>query len=155
MNAITPPEVHSLVRVRSRRHLVDAVNHGPETQTTLVALKCIEDDALGESSSVLWELEVDAKIITDDSWTHLASRGFDKPEWFQAYFNTLRWGFVTSTEVDLFQAPYRAGIQVQPYQLEPLRRAIEKSHVNLFIADDVGLGKTIEAGLVLREMIYS
>jgi ERCC4-related helicase len=153
MNAITSPKLHSLVWVRSRRHLVDAVTHDLDTQTTLVALKCIEDDALGESSAVLWELEVDAKIITDDSWSNLASRGFDKPEWFQAYYNTLRWGFVTSTEVDLFQAPYRAGIQVQPYQLEPLKRAIEKSHVNLFIADDVGLGKTIEAGLVLREMI--
>ncbi|TGG80868.1 MAG: helicase, partial [Aphanocapsa feldmannii 288cV] len=54
---------------------------------------------------------------------------------------------------ELFQAPYRAGIDVKAYQLEPLRKALQMPRVGLFIADDVGLGKTIEAGLILREML--
>ena len=49
--------------------------------------------------------------------------------------------------------PYRAGIDVKAYQLEPLRKALKMARVGLFIADDVGLGKTIEAGLILREML--
>lgn len=37
--------------------------------------------------------------------------------------------------------------------LEPVARALAMPRVNLLIADDVGLGKTIEAGLVAQEML--
>ena len=40
-----------------------------------------------------------------------------------------------------------------PYQLLPLRKALRLPRVNLLIADDVGLGKTVEAGLVMRELL--
>jgi SNF2 family DNA or RNA helicase len=39
------------------------------------------------------------------------------------------------------------------YQLLPLRKALRLPRVNLLIADDVGLGKTVEAGLVARELL--
>ncbi len=102
---------------------------------------------------VLWEREVDAQVIGVTAWDTVASRGFDAPRLFSAYLHTLRWNCVTSTNARLFQAPYRAGIEVKAYQLEPLRKALTMPRVNLFIADDVGLGKTIEAGLILREML--
>jgi SNF2 family DNA or RNA helicase len=53
----------------------------------------------------------------------------------------------------LFQSPLRAGIRIDEYQLEPLRKALQLPRVNLFIADDVGPGKTIEAGLIVRELL--
>ena len=147
-------EAGQIVRVRSRQYLVEDIVPKPsEREDTLVRLSCLEDDALGKPLEVLWEREVDAKIVGTTSWEAIANRGFDCPRLFSAYLHTLRWNCVTSCDPKLFQAPYRAGIEVKAYQLEPLRKALLMPRVGLFIADDVGLGKTIEAGLILREML--
>ena len=147
-------EPGTLVRVRSRQYLVEEVTSAPApSEQTLVRLSCIDDDSQGAPLEVLWEKEVDRQIIEAGSWKDIARRGFDPPRQFSAYLHTLRWNLVTSTNPRLFQAPYRAGIQVKAYQLEPLRKALQLPRANLFIADDVGLGKTIEAGLILRELI--
>jgi ERCC4-related helicase len=143
-----------VVYVRQRRYLVDEVVPPPRAgEHHVVRMSCIDDDAQGQPLEVIWERETDGRILPPESWQHLAERGFDSPERFAAYFNTLQWNCVTSTDAKLLQAPFRAGIQIDPYQLEPLRKALQLPRVNLFIADDVGLGKTIEAGLIAREML--
>jgi hypothetical protein len=119
----------------------------------VVALACMEDDAIGSRLTVFREREIDFEVLGESNWGAVAQRGFDQPRQFSAYLNTLRWNCVTATDAELFQAPYRAGIDVKAYQLEPLRKALLMPRVGLFIADDVGLGKTIEAGLILREML--
>ncbi len=92
------------------------------------------------------------RLLRETDWERIASRGFDEPRLFSALLHTLRWSCVTATDPKLFQAPYRAGIEVKAYQLAPLKMALGMPRVNLFIADDVGLGKTIEAGLIIREL---
>ena len=148
----------SVVRCRTRRYLVEEVEPPMHRKVAdggdrVVTLACMEDDAIGQRLTVFLSSEIDFEVLGESSWEAVAQRGFDQPKQFAAYLNTLRWNCVTATDAELFQAPYRAGIDVKAYQLEPLRKALQMPRVGLFIADDVGLGKTIEAGLILREML--
>ena len=144
----------AVVRCRTRRYLVEDVQAPREAGAdTVVAMACMEDQAIGQRLTVFLEREIDFEVLGESSWEVVAKRGFDQPRQFSAYLNTLRWNCVTATDAELFQAPYRAGIDVKAYQLETLRKALQMPRVGLFIADDVGLGKTIEAGLILREML--
>ena len=153
MTALSP-EPGRIALVRQRRYLVENVTPPPSLDdATLVDLSCLDDDAQGEPLSVLWENELDARVLEDDGWSGVADKGFDDPMLFAAYLRTLSWNCVTATDPNLFQAPFRAGIRIDAYQLDPLRKALRLPRVNLFIADDVGLGKTIEAGLIARELL--
>ncbi len=159
-NPSSAPEQGQIVTVRQRRYVVTGVL--PSTLSTsplvsqaapqhLVTLTSIEDDALGEGLQVIWELEPGARIsekvdLPDPS-------GFDPPARLDAFLDAVRWGAIASADVRALQAPFRSGIEIEDYQLDPLVRAVQMARVNLLIADDVGLGKTIEAGLVIQELI--
>ena len=146
------PRVGELVQLRSRRWLVEeVVTNG--TASPLVRLACADDDAQGQSLEVYWDYEIDRRILEEEGWADLAAKGFDSPKQFAAFLHTLRWNCVTATNPNLFQSPFRAGIKIDAYQMEPLRKALRLPRVNLFIADDTGLGKTIEAGLIARELL--
>lgn len=148
------PEVGELVQVRSRRWLVEeVVSSSTRGGSSLARLACADDDAQGQSLEVFWDYELDRRILEEEGWGDLASKGFDPPRRFAAFLHTLRWNCVTATDPNLFQAPFRAGIKIDAYQMEPLRKALRLPRVNLFIADDTGLGKTIEAGLIARELL--
>ena len=142
-----------VVHCRSHHHLVEDVQLPENGGDTVVRLACLDDDANGQITEVFWEREVDARVLGQSTWETIGQRGFDDPRVFSSYLHTLQWNGVTATDPGLFQAPLRAGIDVKPYQLEPLRKALRMPRVALFIADDVGLGKTIEAGLILRELL--
>ena len=148
-----PPRVGELVEVRSRRWLVEAVEDAAPPTSPRVSLACADDDAQGQTLDVYWDFEIDRRILEQEAWSTIGARGFDPPRHFSAFLHTLRWNCVTATDPNLFQSPFRAGIKIDAYQMEPLRKALRLPRVNLFIADDTGLGKTIEAGLIARELL--
>jgi superfamily II DNA or RNA helicase len=53
---------------------------------------------------------------------------------------------------DILLAPIDASVIPLPHQIKTLRKAISRDRVRFLLADEVGLGKTIEAGLILREL---
>ncbi len=161
-----PPEPGDIVRARHRQYLVsevvppsDPYARNPRSGLrpgTLVKLVCLDDDAQGRPLELVWELEVGAQRIDPARDGLGAIEGFDDPDRFEAYYRSLQWNCVTTAtrpDDERIQAPFRAGISVMQHQLVPLQKALSLPRANLFIADDVGLGKTIEAGLILQELL--
>ena len=53
---------------------------------------------------------------------------------------------------DVLLAPIESSVIPLPHQIHALSRAIANDRVRYLLADEVGLGKTIEAGLIMREL---
>jgi ERCC4-related helicase len=142
----------SFVEVRGRHWLVESVlDNGASLGT--VQLSCISDDAQGEQLEVIWDAEVGARLLDEGTWAQVGKGLPDDPESLAAHLRTVRWRSASVADRDLLQAPFRAGIRLDAYQLLPLQKALRLPRVNLLIADDVGLGKTVEAGLIARELL--
>jgi superfamily II DNA or RNA helicase len=65
--------------------------------------------------------------------------------------DAVRLGFRSSSGP--FRSFAQLAVEPRPYQLVPLLMAMRQDIVRLLIADDVGIGKTIEAGLIARELL--
>ncbi len=157
------PEAGQLVRVRGQQWVVRNVStsHQPQDELaatrlpgrTLVTLTSVSDDDLGDELTVAWEIEPGREIVPATQLPSVTPANWDDPQQLGAFLDAVRWGTVASADTRTLQAPFRSGITIEEYQLEPVARALAMPRVNLLIADDVGLGKTIEAGLVVQEML--
>lgn len=165
------PSPGQLVTVRQRRFVVTDIHrsvlpaeigssgHIPRPQH-LVRLASIDDEGRADELAVIWEIEPGTRVhertaLPDPSLYVRGEerRGFDDPRRLDAFLDAVRWGAVASADVRTLHAPFRSGITIEDYQLDPVARALSMPRVNLLVADDVGLGKTIEAGLVVQELI--
>ena len=150
------PEQGQIVKLRHKIWTITAVNKTKTPSTPAihrVALECLSDDALGENIQVIWEREIAPGFVESTSLPTIT--GHDEPEIFDAFIRSLQWGSSSIAVGDMLQAPFRGGVQMEEYQLAPVIRAANMPRVRLLLADDVGLGKTIEAGLVAQELIHS
>jgi SNF2 family DNA or RNA helicase len=155
------PDVGQLVHVRQRRFVVVDVapsqlepapgSYALNALTHVLTLSSVDDEGLGEELRVVWELEPGTEIF--ERGTLPEPLGFDEPKRFGAFMNAVRWGAISSADTKALQAPFRSGIDIEDYQLDPIVRALKMPRTNLLVADDVGLGKTIEAGLVVQELL--
>ncbi|MFM5209963.1 DISARM system SNF2-like helicase DrmD [Aeromonas hydrophila] len=149
------PEPGQLVEVRRRQWIVAEVMSSQLASTSTpqnaVTLSSIDEDGLGEELEVIWEIEPGAQIIERAGLPTIT--GQDDSDTLDAFLDAVRWGAATNADRGFLQAPFRSGVSIEDFQLDPLVRAIDMARVNLLIADDVGLGKTIEAGLIIQEML--
>lgn len=157
------PEAGQIVSVRGATWAVADVRQQSLPRSTqddavaqlqhAVILQSLDDDRLGDELRVVWELEQGRSLRAAHGLpTHIDPTRFDDPNRLAAFVDALRWGAITSADDQTVQAPFRSGANLEAYQLEPLVRALRTPRANLLLADDVGLGKTIEAGLVIQEL---
>jgi len=149
------PEPGQLVEVRRRQWVVANVLSSQQSlnlrKQHAITLSSIDEDGLGDELEVIWEIEPGVKIIERAGLPSIS--GTDDSDTLEAFLDAVRWGAATNADRGFLQAPFRSGVSIEDFQLDPLVRAIDMARVNLLIADDVGLGKTIEAGLVIQEML--
>jgi hypothetical protein len=142
--AVTQPEQGQMVSVRSRNWMVtdvsastlppDRLQTGLESPQNLLTLSSVEDDGLGEELQVIWELEPGARVVEKVALPD--PTGFDPPDRLDAFLDAVRWGASSSADLRNIQAPFRSGIDIEDYQLDPVVRAIQMPRVSLLVADD-------------------
>ncbi|QFP75032.1 DISARM system SNF2-like helicase DrmD [Deinococcus sp. AJ005] len=147
------PEPGQLVEVRRRRWVVGDVQTSTmdDTGTALVHLASVDEDGAREEIDVVWGLEPGSRVIERAGLPSITD--WDDAADLDAFLDAVRWGAATNADRKLLQAPFRSGASIEDYQLDPVARAVDMARVNLLIADDTGLGKTIETGLVIQEML--
>src|SRR6266702_4911910 len=154
--SVVAPEIGELVRIRGAHWVVIGVlesDPGTSTGQTLVDLLSVSDGGYGAELKVIWEVEPGRAVLAAQTLPEVTRTGFDPPRRLAAFLDAIRWSAVASADTRRLQAPFRSGVKIEDYQLEPVARALRAPRVNLLIADDVGLGKTIEAGLTALELL--
>ena len=159
------PRAGMLATVRNRRGVVAAVE--PFDRETgrlhLVHLEYTDDHAPAEER-LLWELEPSRHLLEPNALPDPAHRGGPmSADDFDALLRAARWTALSPyldpgdgdgrARREPIASPFHGGVRIESYQLVPLLKALRMPRVNLLIADDVGLGKTVEAGLILTELL--
>lgn len=112
--------------------------------------------------TLLWELEHHRGLVEPTALPRVEAEPPMPPSDFDALVRATRWGALTPflspdgatpPEAPPLLSPAFGAVQVEDFQLVPVLKALQMPRVSLLLADDVGLGKTVEAGLLMAELL--
>ncbi len=156
------PDIGMLAVVRNRRGVISGVRHydGHESRLHLVQIE-YRDGQRPFDEQLVWELEPSKSLLEPNE----VPRASDPPmlaDEYDALVRGVRWSAIYpfldpdgagALDRRPIASPFHGAVQIDDYQLIPLLKALRMPRINLMIADDVGLGKTVEAGLILSELL--
>ena len=158
------PREGMLATVRNRRGMVAAVepyDSAHDGRIHLVTVEYTDHDGVPEDT-ILWEREYGASVVEPNALPNITSDAPMQGAEFDALVRAARWSALTPfvspsdptkrSELPI-ASPFHGAVQVDDFQLVPLLKALQMPRVSLLLADDVGLGKTVEAGLILAELL--
>ncbi len=137
------------VRARGGRFLIlsaDTIAQGSGDPICRLRLRALDEPFRNEEICVLHPIE----DVEPDEIPELDLAQPGRLARFQLLMDAVRLSLAPGD--DRLVSSTRSRIEFEPYQQVPALRALELPRPRLLIADDVGLGKTIEAGLILREL---
>ncbi len=161
---VATPRVGMLATLRNRRGLIASVepfDAESEGRLHLVRVEYTDSDGVSEDT-VIWEREEGKKLLEPHALPRVSETPPMLPSDFDALVRAARWSALTpflapdgsgAPTRQSVAAPGFGAVQVDDFQLVPLLKALQMPRVSLLLADDVGLGKTIEAGLILTELL--
>ena len=163
----TNPRVGMLETVRNRRGVltvVDPFDAGTGGRFHRVRVEFADGDGEADQEFI-WELEPNRWLVEPAALPQVRSAAPMSHKHFDAIVRAARWGAVAPfvdpdggdrmTVACAIVAPFHSAVQVEDFQLVPLIKALRMPRIALLLADDVGLGKTVEAGLILAELLGS
>lgn len=153
-----------MATVRNRRAVIARVKPFPTKEETLHLVELEYTDSDGHATDTLiWEREVAARAHEPGALPDVhGTQPMTPARNFDALVRATRWSALTPflppdgsegvSELPI-ASPFHGAVQVEDFQLVPLLKALQMPRVSLLLADDVGLGKTVEAGLILSELL--
>lgn len=137
------------VVIRDEEWLVRRVDPSSDAGELLIC-DGVSDLVRGRSAQFLTKLEREIKLL-DPAQTELVA---DASSNFNSTFLYLEARLRQSTpNDDRIRLGHRGVMNLTPYQLDPALQALRQPRQRILIADAVGLGKTLEAGILASELI--
>ncbi|EGR2106515.1 DEAD/DEAH box helicase family protein [Vibrio cholerae] len=115
-------------------------------------VKVIESSALwGQSFYRVWLQQQDSVVKVPAKDLTQATNILTPSAHYITYIGVAA-KIANAQQEDILLAPVESNVIPLPHQLKALDKAMSRRQVRYLFADEVGLGKTIEAGLVMREL---
>jgi superfamily II DNA or RNA helicase len=167
-NSNKSPQQGQLVSLRKRPAIVRDAQQKIDLNTSqvldILRVEYIDGWDFPTEDNILWQREVGARILSEVTLPDITvNSNPDAPEKFNAFVDAIKWSSIgklptkiklpDSYELVELISPWECAVQIEDYQIYPIFKALAMPSVRLLLADDVGIGKTIEAGLIASELI--